>query len=51
MKRHNRNIYLNNNNNSRNDNILNSDGSNISINFNGNNGQISKIIKIYKIVI
>ena len=36
MKRHNRNIYLNNNN-SGNDNILNSDGSNISINFNGNN--------------
>ena len=28
MKRHNRNIYLNNNNNRENDNILNSNGSN-----------------------
>ena len=53
MKRHNRNVYLNSNsfNNSGNDNIVNYDGSNISINFNGNNEQISKIIKIYKVVI
>ena len=49
MKRHNRNIYFNNNNNSGNDNILNYDGPNISINFNGNNEQISKVIEIYKI--
>ena len=49
IKRHNRNIYLNNN--SGNDNIRNFDGSNISINFNGNHGQISKIIKIYNVVI
>ena len=53
IKRHNRNVYLNNNsfNNSENENIVNFDGSNISINVNGNNEQISKIIKIYKVVI
>ena len=52
IKRHNRNVYLNNNsfNNSGSENIV-FDGSNISINVNGNNEQISKIIKIYKVVI
>ena len=53
IKRHNRNVDINNNsmNNSGNYNIANFDDSNISINFNGNNEQISKIIKIYNVVI